>query len=119
NKPCLASPKEPMIENNINLMSLSGVTPRRYLLNVAKVLLTPEQLGNGFLPDFRGKRDGRVPITQEDVDKLTEAVRRKFSFKTEDMQSLWRDVLRGALIQKTLDAKNKQKVHTCAAPRNE
>ncbi|CAF1392508.1 unnamed protein product, partial [Didymodactylos carnosus] len=92
NKSCLASPKEPMIENNINLISLSGVTPRRYLLNVEKVLLTPEQLGNGFLPDFRGKREGRVPITQEDVDKLTEAVRCKFSFKTEDMQSLWRDL---------------------------
>ncbi len=52
------------------MLALRGNTPSRYLLNVARVILTPEQFNNGYLPDFRGNKTDRVPIPQEIVKKL-------------------------------------------------
>jgi hypothetical protein len=40
------------------------------LLSAARVVLTDEQFNNGYLPDFRGDKEGRLPIPQERVDKL-------------------------------------------------
>ena len=54
----------------MNLMTLPGKTASRFLLSAARVVLTDEQFTNGYLPDFRGDKKGRVPIPQESVDKL-------------------------------------------------
>lgn len=51
-------------------MSLPGKTASRFLLAAARVVLTNDQFINGYLPDFRGDKTGRVPIPQESVDKL-------------------------------------------------
>lgn len=56
--------------NNINLLSLPGKTASRFLLSAARIVLTDQQFNNGYLPDFRGNKAGRVPIPQESVDKL-------------------------------------------------
>lgn len=56
--------------NNVNLMTLPGKTASRFLLAVARIVLTNEQFNNGYLPDFRGDKTGRVPIPQESVDKM-------------------------------------------------
>ena len=58
------------IENNVNLMTVSGTTPGRYLLAIARIVLTPDQFNNGYLPDFHGDRTGRVPISQKSADTL-------------------------------------------------
>lgn len=52
------------------MLALRGSTPSRYLLNVARVILMPEQFNNGYLPDFRGNKIDRVPIPEETVKKL-------------------------------------------------
>ena len=51
-------------------MTLPGKTASRFLLTAARIVLTEEQFTNGYLPDFRGDKTGRVPISQESVDKL-------------------------------------------------
>ena len=51
-------------------MSLPGRTASRYLLSAARVVLTNEQFTNGYLPDFRGNKVGRVPIPPEAVKTL-------------------------------------------------
>ena len=51
-------------------MTLPGKTASRFLLSAARVVLTNEEFTNGYLPDFRGNKNGRVPIPQESVDKL-------------------------------------------------
>lgn len=51
-------------------MTLGGTTPSRFMLNCARVILSPEQLRNGFVPDFGGSKDGRIPIDESQVDKL-------------------------------------------------
>lgn len=51
-------------------MGLSGKTPSRYMLNVARVILTSEQLMHGFVPDFRGSKENRVPISDESITKI-------------------------------------------------
>ena len=51
-------------------MSLPGRTASRYLLSAARVVLTSEQFTNGYLPDFRGNKIGRVPIPPEAVKTL-------------------------------------------------
>lgn len=51
-------------------MTLPGKTASRFLLSAARVVLTNEEFTNGYLPDFRGNKNGRVPIPQEAVDKL-------------------------------------------------
>ena len=51
-------------------MTLPGKTASRFLLSAARVVLSNEEFTNGYLPDFRGNKSGRVPIPQEAVDKL-------------------------------------------------
>ncbi|CAF1571954.1 unnamed protein product [Didymodactylos carnosus] len=68
------------VVNNVNLMTLPGKTASRYVLSAARIVLTDEQYTNGYLPDFRGDKSGRVPIPQESVDKLRAAVRKRFGF---------------------------------------
>ena len=40
------------------------------MLNVARVILTSEQLMYGFVPDFRGSKENRVPISDESITKI-------------------------------------------------
>lgn len=58
------------IVNNVNLLSLPGKTASRFLLSAARIVLTDEQYKNGYLPDFRGNKTGRVPIPEDAVNKL-------------------------------------------------
>jgi hypothetical protein len=58
------------VVNNVNLMLLPGKTASRFLLAAARVVLTDDEFTNGYLPDFRGNKSGRVPIPQESVEKL-------------------------------------------------
>lgn len=58
------------VVNKVNLMTLPGKTASRFLLSAARVVLTDEEFTNGYLPDFRGDKTGRVPIPQESVDQL-------------------------------------------------
>ena len=58
------------IVNNVNLMTLPSKTASRFLLSAARVVLTDEEFTNGYLPDFRGDRTGRVAISEEAVKKL-------------------------------------------------
>lgn len=51
-------------------MSLPGKTPSRFLLSAARVVLTTDEFTNGYLPDFRGNKEGRVPIPQDSVQQL-------------------------------------------------
>jgi hypothetical protein len=51
-------------------MTLPGKTASRFLLSAARIVLTNEEFTNGYLPDFRGNKNGRVAIPQESVDKL-------------------------------------------------
>ena len=51
-------------------MTLPGKTASRFLLAAARVVLTDAEFTNGYIPDFRGNKVGRVPISQESVDKL-------------------------------------------------
>lgn len=51
-------------------MTLPGKTAGRFLLAAARVVLTNEQFNNGYLPDFRGSKVGRVPIPAESVETL-------------------------------------------------
>lgn len=51
-------------------MTLPGKTPSRFLLSAARVVLTTDEFTNGYLPDFRGNKDGRVPIPQDSVQQL-------------------------------------------------
>ncbi|CAF1220236.1 unnamed protein product, partial [Didymodactylos carnosus] len=61
---------EVLVVNNVNFMTLPGKTASRYVLSAARIVLTDEQYTNGYLPDFRGDKSGRVPVPQESVDKL-------------------------------------------------
>ena len=58
------------IVNNVNLMTLPGKTASRFLLSAARIVLTDEEFTNGYLPDFRGDKTGRVTISEEAVKKL-------------------------------------------------
>lgn len=105
-------------------MGLRGKTASRFLLSAARIVLTDEQFTNGYLPDFRGEKEGRVAIPQESVDKLrgfliiifilsfkisfAEAVRKRFSFKEEDMNSIW-NTIRTSLVQKVTDIRKKER----------
>lgn len=51
-------------------MTLPGKTASRFLLSAARIVLSHDQFVNGYLPDFRGNKDGRVPIPQAAVDQL-------------------------------------------------
>lgn len=110
-------------------MSLPGKTPSRFLLSAARVILTNDEFINGYLPDFRGSKEGRVPIPEESVRRLKgiveefidfkiqshcfflDAVRLRFSFKEEDMHSVWSSI-RTSLVQKVTDVRkaNKRKI---------
>ncbi|CAF3561293.1 unnamed protein product [Rotaria socialis] len=84
-------------------MTLPGKTASRFLLSAARVVLTNEQFSNDYLPDFRGDKADRVVIPQESVEKLrgfliynfdisfTDAVKKIFGCKEEDMNSIWGD----------------------------
>lgn len=97
------------------------------MLQAARVVLTDEQFTNGYLPDFRGNREGRVPIPETAVNTLKgynlqnrhsasidlksnylEAVRLRFDFKEVDMNTVWSS-LRTSLVQKVTDLKKKTK----------
>ena len=110
-------------------MSLPGKTASRFLLAAARVVVSNEQFTNGYLPDFRGNKSGRIPIPQESVDKLrgslarlhfnslfnrylfAEAVRMRFGFKEEDMNSIW-GTIRTSLVQKVSDVRKSEKRST-------
>ncbi|CAF3300774.1 unnamed protein product [Rotaria sp. Silwood2] len=116
------------IENNINLLTLPGKTASRFLLSAARVVLTDEQYTNGYLPDFRGNKSGRVPIPQESVNKLrgfikylffylclddnwcfvADAVKKRFGYNEEDMNSIW-TTIRTSLVQKVNDIRKSNK----------
>ncbi|UJR18734.1 hypothetical protein I4U23_005641 [Adineta vaga] len=100
---------EEMIENNVNLMTLPATTPSRYLLSIARIVLTDGQFNNGYLPDFRGDRTGRVPIPEEAVEKLKKAVRQRFSFKEADMGNIWQSS-RTSLVQKVSDVRKSNRL---------
>ena len=51
-------------------MTLPGKTASRFLLSAARIVLTDEQYTNGYLPDFRGDKSGRVEIPQEVINTL-------------------------------------------------
>ena len=51
-------------------MTLDETTSSRFTLNRARVILSSEQLENGFVPDFGGSKEGRVPIDESQVEKL-------------------------------------------------
>ncbi|CAF1538688.1 unnamed protein product [Adineta ricciae] len=102
------STSESLIVNGINLLTLSGTTASRYMLAAARVVLTQEQYENGYLPDFRGDKENRVEIEQDRVDKLREAVQKKFGYKTEDMDSIWNNI-RTSLVQKVSDVRKSKK----------
>ncbi|CAF4864290.1 unnamed protein product [Rotaria socialis] len=95
-------------------MTLPGKTASRFLLSAARVVLTNEQFSNDYLPDFRGDKADRVVIPQESVEKLrgfliynfdisfTDAVKKIFGCKEEDMNSIWATI-RTSLVQKMSD----------------
>ncbi|CAF1007515.1 unnamed protein product [Didymodactylos carnosus] len=56
---------ESMIVKKINLMTLDGKTPTRFMLNVARVMLESDQFTNGYLPDFKGEKLSRIPIDED------------------------------------------------------
>ncbi|CAF4277865.1 unnamed protein product [Rotaria sp. Silwood2] len=101
------SQSEEMVENNVNLMTISATTPSRYLLAAARIVLTHDQFNNGYLPDFRGDKTGRVPIPEAAVMKLKEAVRKRFSFKEADIENIWKSI-RTSLVQKVTDVRKRQ-----------
>ena len=107
-------------------MTLGGTTPSRFMLNCARVILSPEQLRNGFVPDFSGSREGRIPIDESQVQTLkgtvkehdnsflspflfVDAVQRRFEYSSSDIDALWSRVLRPSLGQKILDSKREEK----------
>ncbi len=108
-------------------MTINATTPSRYLLAIARVILTHEQFTNGYLPDFRGDRTGRVPIPEQAVMKLkglsiyffslifivlfAEAVRKRFGFKTTDMDNIWKNI-RSSMVQKVTDVRKRQSEKT-------
>ena len=106
-------------------MTLPGKTASRFLLSAARVVLSNEEFTNGYLPDFRGSKVGKVPIPQEAVDKLrgcrthslfdssnllflVEAVRMRFAYNEADMKSVW-TAIRTSLVQKVTDVRKSNK----------
>ena len=79
-------------------MTLPGTTASRFLLAAARVVLTNDQFSNGYLPDFRGNKAGRVPIPQESVDKLKGMNTFSLLFSLHLIVVLWQKLLRCDLV---------------------
>ncbi|CAF4975202.1 unnamed protein product, partial [Rotaria sp. Silwood1] len=102
-KPNLSPPTEPLVSAHESILEWQV-----FFSDPARIVLTDAEFTRDYLSNFRGNTANRVPIPQESVDLLQRAVRQRFDFKEEDMDSIWASI-RTSLVQKVTDIRKSEK----------